>query len=155
MAAYNVRSEKSLVELYSTLQTATNLEGYYRAEISGPKFLIPIKHMILSLLGLPGWKGKHFYGDYALNVLERKGKVTKGLRMSIKTLPHRLDSKPGLVTVYEDDASFIWRRCTDEFRVIDEHTLLGMTFFDLPFFRGKPSMFLLHKCPDEEGINER
>mgnify|MGYP000732650040 FL=1 len=62
------------------------------------------------------------------------------------------DGKNGLVAKYEKDAPFIWRRCTDEFRILDNKTILGMSRFDLLGMRGKPVMFLLHRAPNHKGV---
>jgi len=152
MTSYNVKSEKSLIQLFMTLEPVKELEGVYTAEIPGPRFLVPIKKLFLGISGLPGWVGKQFFGDYALNMLTKKGELYAGPKMLIKKLLHQIDSKEGLVATYDSDAPFIWQHCTDEFRHIDDNTILGMSHFDLPGFRGKPTMFLLHKTPYKEGL---
>jgi len=152
MTSYDVKSEKSLIQLFMTLEPVKELDGVYTAEIPGSRFLVPIKKMILGIFGLPGWIGKQFFDDYALNMLTKKGELCAGPKMLIRTLPHKLDSKEGLVATYDSDAPIVWQHCTDEFRRIDDNTVLGMSHFDLPGFRGKPSMFLLHKTPHKEGL---
>jgi len=152
MTHYNIRSEKSLLKLYPSLQPATELLGVYEPELPGPKILRPFKKLFLNLSGLPGWGGKHFMGDYALNMIKKNGCVVKGPKMIISTRAHKMDSRQGLVATYTDDAPFIWRHCTDEFRVINDNLLLGMSYFDLPGFRGMPVMFLLRRAPDNSGV---
>ncbi|GLQ32685.1 hypothetical protein GCM10007876_31640 [Litoribrevibacter albus] len=152
MPHYNVRSERSLINIFPRLEPVTELNGVYLAELPGPKILTPFKRLFLSVSGLPGWKGKQFFGDYALNILSKKGQIYKGPEMRIQTQPHKLDGKQGAIATYDSTAPHIWQHCTDEFRQIDQDTVLGMSHFDLPAFRGRPVMFLLHRLPDVQGL---
>ncbi len=152
MTSFNPRSEKSLVELYPQLEPATELTGVYIAEIPGAKFLEPVKKFFLRLAGLPGWQGKHFFDGYALNILTKRGEIYEGPKMIIQSRPHKIDDKAGLVATYDASAPYIWRHCIDEFRQVDQDTLLGMSHFDLPGLRGKPHMFILHRRPEHKGL---
>lgn len=153
MTHYNIRSEKELFELFSRLTPAQELQGVYQPEFPGAKFMRPVKLWGLGLLGLPGWQGKQFFGDNAVNIITCNGHAAAGMTMKISIRPHKLDGELGLVATYPEDAPLIWRHCTDEFRVLDECTLLGMTHFDLPMIRHKPMMFVLHHAKDHAGVS--
>ncbi len=149
---YDIRSEKALFELFFLLPPVEKLDGVYRPEFPGPKWTYPIKQWGLGLLGLPGWQGKQFYGAEAVNLITRHGCLTAGMKMRIQTQPHKLDGKSGLVATYFSDAPLIWRCCTDEFRLLDKNTLVGMTHFDLPIVRRKPMMFVLRRDDIHPGV---
>jgi len=151
MPIYNAKSERSLIELFPTLEPVTELNGVYVPELSGPNILKPVKKAFLNLTGLPGWGGKQFYKGHALNLIKLKKNVVHGPKMILSIEASTTDGKNGLVAKYEKDAPFIWRRCTDEFRILDNKTILGMSRFDLLGMRGKPVMFLLHQAPHNKG----
>ncbi len=152
MTHYNIRSERSLLELFPTLKPAAELKGVYTPELPGPEILKPFKRLFLYLSGLPGWGGKQFFNDYALNLIQKNKETTQGPKMILSSRPSKADGKKGLVATYDKNAPFIWQRCTDEFRIIDSNTILGMSHFDLPGFRQKPIMFLLHRAPGHKGV---
>jgi hypothetical protein len=145
-------SEQTLLKLYPSLNPVTELKGVYEAVLTGPRFLIPLKRLFLRLSGLPGWAGKHFKGDYALNMLAKGGQVKPGPKMLLANRPHKMDSKVGMVATYDERAPWLWRRCTDEFRVLDDDSVLGISYFDLPGFRNKPILFLLRFAPHNDGV---
>lgn len=142
---FNPRSEKSLIKLFPTLEPVISLEGVYRSELPGPKFMVPFKNIFLTLSGLPNWGGKHFFGDYALNIIKKNGKATDGPKMNLQVGKQQDDGKVGLIANYDENSPYIWRHCTDEFRRVNETTILGVSHFDLPGLRGKPVMFILHQ----------
>lgn len=153
MPTYNIQSTQSLVRLFSTLPPVTSLRGVYQPELPGLRFLVPFKWLFLRLTGLPGWKGKQFMGDYALNLITRSNTVVSGPRMNLSIRPSRVDRKAGLVATYNRDAPFMWRHCTDEFRQLDDNTILGMSHFDVIGMRSMKVMFLLHHAPGHPGLS--
>lgn len=145
MTRYNPRSERSLLRLYPTLQPVESLDGEYVAELTGPAVFRPLQKLFLRLSGLPGWSGKVFTSAQAVNIIKRQGQPARGLKMHLAQEPQLMDSRQGMVARYSEEAPLIWRKCRDEFRQIDADTVLGASYFDLPFLRRRPIMFLLHK----------
>ena len=150
MPSYNAKSESSLIELFPTLEPVNELMGIYVSELSGPNILKPVKKLFLKLTGLPGWGGKQFYKGYAFNLIQQKKKTVHGPKMTLSIEATATDGQTGLVAIYEKSAPYIWQHCTDEFRKLNDKTILGMSRFDLLGLRGKPVMFLLHQAPINE-----
>jgi len=152
MQDYNIKSEQSLVALFPTLEPAIELTGVYEPELPGPSILKPFKWLFLSLSGLPGWGGKQFFKGFALNLITRQGKTVRGPRMELSIQASKADGKNGLVATYDKNASFIWQRCTDEFRMLNDDTIIGMSHFNLPGVRGMQVMFVLHRNAAHKGV---
>ncbi len=146
-----LRSDKALFELFFLLTPASSLAGAYRPGFPGPKWRRPIKQWGLSLLGLPGWQGKQFFQDEAVNIITVDKRAVAGTKMNIRTRPHRLDGQAGLVATYPEGSHFLWRHCTDEFRMLNDDTVIGMAHFDFPLIRHKPMMFVLYRDIRHQG----
>lgn len=142
---YNPRSEKALIGMQSALEPVQKLKGVYRSELPGPKLLHPIKRLFLSLSGLPNWDGKDFKENTAINLVSRYGIEFDGPKMNLIHGIHRCDGKEGLIATYTSKAPYLWRKCTDEFRWLDETTVLGISYFDIPLLRNKAVPFILHQ----------
>lgn len=148
--SYNPRSIQALVKLFPHLEPVQQLSGVYLAELAGPAILRPFQQLFLKLTGLPNWRGKHFVTTHhAVNLITHHGKETDGPNMLLSILPSHLDKKEGLVASYDENAPALWRRYTDEFRWVNENTILGMSKFNIPGFRNFPVMFILHKEKNE------
>jgi hypothetical protein len=152
MPGYNLRSTQSLIDLFNKLTPVESLSGIYQPELPGHRFLVPFKWLFLRVTGLPGWKGKQFMGTHALNLITRSNRVVSGPRMDLSIRPSRIDGKQGLAATYGPEAPFMWRHCTDEFRWLDDQTILGMSHFDVIGMRSIKTMFILHHAPDHPGI---
>ncbi|NIB38558.1 hypothetical protein HBA55_03120 [Pseudomaricurvus alkylphenolicus] len=152
MSNYPVNNDKQLYQLYATLPPATELDGVYEAELTGPNILKPFKRWFLRLTGLPGWRGKHFFGDYALNMIDKGRGIVSGPKMLIASDTQRIDAQEGLVATYAANAPWMWRRCRDEFRQLGDRSVLGVSYFDIPGFRNTPIMFLLHRSEGHPGV---
>lgn len=152
MVSGKTYSEKALKQMYSSLQPVESLQGVYKADIPGPRILLPFKYLFLRLSGLPGWFGKDFKGEFALNMLQQKNRLVRGPKMLLAQKPHKTDQRTGLVATYHHDAPWLWRRCTDEFRHLSEDTILGVSYFNVPGFRNRPILFMLHKQEGHKGV---
>ncbi len=127
------------------------LVGTHEAAFVGPAALRRVAAPGLGLVGLPRWFGKRFWvgGEGALegvNLLRRAGAgFDEVLPMTARCEPSWLDGFTTVAVGYAPTERLPWRRVRDELRVLDEHTLLGMTFVDLPGVRTQATPFVLHR----------
>jgi cholesterol oxidase len=123
------------------------LLGTRRAVFVGPRALRAVAPRGLGLLGLPRWFGKRFEataaGVHGVNLLHDDGGLRAHLEMRADIEASRLDGAPALVVTYEQDAPLPWRHIRDEFRALEDGTLLGMTVLDVPGVRKAGTPFLL------------
>jgi cholesterol oxidase len=123
------------------------LLGTRRAVFVGPRAQRAVAPRGLGLLGLPRWFGKRFEataaGVHGVNLLHDDGGLRAHLEMRADIEASRLDGAPALVVTYEQDAPLPWRHIRDEFRTLEDGTLLGMTVLDVPGARKAGTPFLL------------
>ncbi|SDW25924.1 hypothetical protein [Marinobacter mobilis] len=146
---YRVASVRALKDLYSSLHVpgAEMRHGFFRASFIGPFWMRISGRPTLDLTGLPGWQGKRFLtSDTATNVLLRKGEHIDALNMTVANVTSYVDGSPGVALRYGAEAPIPWRWVRDELRAIDDNTLLGITFVDLPVLRHFPMPFLLERA---------
>ncbi len=122
------------------------LNGEYRSRVPGPFWYRWSFAPSLAFTALRGWVGKAFFDNgRAINLVRRKGKITRVLPMTVREQNSELDGNPVQVVIYPDDAPFPWNRVTDELRRVNETTIVGMTIFHLPVIRHIPFPFILRK----------
>lgn len=147
MHNYNMSLSK-LEALYKSLPVPEEdmRYGFFRAKFIGPFWLRLSARPTLELTGLPGWQGKRFLTrDTATNVLLRKGQRTDALSMKVEEITSFVDGSSGIALRYGAEAPRPWRWVRDELRAINEDTILGITFVDLPLLRHFPMPFLLER----------
>ncbi len=135
-----------LQRLFSTLQPPPDdmRKGRYRGAFIGPWWVRSTAPSFVAMTGLPGWQGKKFLNpDLAVNVISKGGVVTEGPKMRWIRCVSQLDGKPGVALRYEADAPLPWRWITDELRLVDARTILGMSVADVPGLRAIGFPFLL------------
>lgn len=145
---YQTESIKNLNRLYCELPLLQKsmCEGFYRASFIGPLWLRLLGKPSLDISGLPNWQGKKFLSDNtATNVLIKKGQNVDALEMSLKHVTSYVDGSDAQAFCYEAKAPMPWRWVRDELRAIDENTILGVTFIDLPLLRNLGLPFLLER----------
>lgn len=146
---YRTASVGALKKLYSSLPVpdAKIRHGFFRASFIGPFWMRLSGKPTLELTGLPGWQGKRFITDgTATNVLLRKGERVDALNMTVQDVTSYVDGSAGVALRYGADAPAPWRWVRDELRAIDDNTLLGITFVDVPVLRHFPMPFLLERA---------
>lgn len=134
--------------LYSSLEVPdpVSVNGPYRAEFIGPRFLVHAVPKFLPLGGLPGWYGKVFKQDnQAINLLRKRNDIVEAVPMVREVRASGFDDKPALVLTYDKRAPLMLRLLVDEFRSLDADTLLGLTIVDLPLMRKLVLPFLLRR----------
>lgn len=118
--------------------------GSFRAELTGPAWVRLLAPAALSLLGFHGWAGKRIEADgNGVNLARRGGRVVPFAPMRIRLETSRLDQRPAWVLRYPANARFPQPHMADEFRQLDQRTLLGLSFTDLPGLCGMALPFLL------------
>ncbi|WP_040798163.1 hypothetical protein [Nocardia higoensis] len=142
------RSLSELRALFAGLPVgAAPVTGTYRAEFVGPGPLRVAAPRAIALGGMRRWHGKRFAGDgTAVNVLRAPGDgagLVEHLPMTVATESSWLDGQPAIVVSYGGSGPIPWRWVRDEFRVLDENTLLGLTFVGGPWSRVAAAPFLL------------
>jgi hypothetical protein len=122
------------------------LEGRYKATFIGPAFLRYIAPKLLPLGGLKGWYGKAFSQETrAINLLDQKGRLIERVPMERAITQSKFDLRNALVLTYGPEAPLPLRALRDEFRWLDQKTLLGITIVDLPILRRITLPFLLRR----------
>ncbi|WP_241385844.1 hypothetical protein [Rhodococcus sp. CH91] len=141
------RSTRGLRNRFRTAHAdALPAAGTYRAVFVGPALLRVAAPRAIALGGMPRWYGKRFAGDgTAVNLLADTGGalLQEKLPMRVAIAPSWLDGHPAIVVSYGADAPVPWRWVRDEFRTLDERTLLGLTFAATPASRVLASPFTL------------
>lgn len=100
----------------------------------------------LNLTGLPNWQGKRFLTPHtATNVLLSKQGKVDALNMTLTAVTSYVDGKSGLALTYGSDAPAPWRWVRDELRMVDNNTILAITYVDLPILRLFPFPFVLQR----------
>ncbi|WP_346765111.1 hypothetical protein [Rhodococcus sp. BL-253-APC-6A1W] len=126
-----------------------DVQGTYRAVFVGPALLRAVAPRAIALGGMRGWHGKRFDGaGGAVNVLrDGDGTLRDSLPATISTDASWLDGSEALVVSYgtgpQGSAPVPWRWVRDEFRALDDGTLLGLTFVAGPWSRLAASPFAL------------
>lgn len=124
------------------------LAGTHRAVFVGPAVLRAAAPASIALGGMPGWYGKRLTpaGDGTLegcNIVRRAGTLRPSLPLRAAREASWLDGRPSLVVAYGAHARPPWRWVRDEFRVLDDGVLLGLTFVATPRLRGLAMPFAL------------
>ncbi|MFZ2174330.1 MAG: hypothetical protein WAW17_09885 [Rhodococcus sp. (in: high G+C Gram-positive bacteria)] len=119
--------------------------GMHEAVFVGPRFLRLVAPRAIALGGMPGWYGKRFdAAGEGVNLLrESDGSLRETLPMRVRLDASWLDGRPALVVSYGSGAPVPWRWVRDEFRVLDDRTLLALTFAISPRSRVLASPFTL------------
>lgn len=127
------------------------IEGTHEAVFVGPAVLRAAAPRAIALGGMPRWYGKRFAGSddpdvlVGVNLLRAPGGgFDEKLTMRAAVAPSWLDGRPALVVSYVD-APPPWRWVRDEFRSLDETTLLGLTFVASPRLRALAQPFTLER----------
>ncbi|MFD6674779.1 hypothetical protein ACFWDA_10455 [Rhodococcus zopfii] len=139
-------SIRGLRDRFRSLPSATTMApGTYRAVFVGPALLRFAAPRAIALGGMPRWYGKRVAGDgTAANLLGADdGTLREHLPIAVATGPSWLDGRPAVVVSYGADGPIPWRWVRDEFRALDERTLLGLTFAGGPWSRVAASPFVL------------
>lgn len=105
--------------------------GNFRAEWVGPKWFQTGASFSLNFMSFRYWWGKSFDGsEMAYNLFLPPKETEFQLRhpMHLSIAPSRLDGNPSLVLKYTKNAPFPWPYFVDEFRVLNETDLLGMSY---------------------------
>lgn len=119
--------------------------GTYRVNFVGPAVIRALAPRAIALGGMPRWHGKRFAADgTAVNVLDQDGGALREvLPMRVATESSWLDGRPAIVVSYGADGPVPWRWVRDEFRLLDDRTLLGLTFVASPASRIAAAPFVL------------
>lgn len=140
---------------FRSLSLPTSAAGDWRAEFAGPQWLRLLAPLGLNLSVLRGWYGKSFDDDgNAINLVQRNGQLRRVLPMQTSIRPSRVDGGLVLATHYGEDAPLLLLRVSDEFRSLDQNTLLGMMTIDLPAVRSLSLPFLLHRIKPRSAAAE-
>lgn len=135
-----------LKRLFSSLPSPPDemRKGSYRGTFIGPWWMRIQAPAFTALTGLPGWQGKKFVNpDLAVNVLLKGKALREGPQMRWVRCTSQLDGKASVALRYDADGPVPWRWVTDELRLVDATTILGMSVFDLPGLRSIGLPFLL------------
>ena len=139
-------SIRGLRERFRSLRSdVTMAPGTYRAVFVGPALLRFAAPRAIALGGMPRWYGKRVAADgTAANLLVTDdGTLREDLPIRVATEPSWLDGRPAVVVSYGSDGPIPWRWVRDEFRALDERTMLGLTFAVAPWSRVAASPFVL------------
>ncbi len=104
--------------------------GDYLITFVGPAPLKAVAPRAIALGGMRGWRGKRFAtGGDAVNLVDdADGSLRELMPMQVTIEPSWLDGRPVIVCSYGQDGPMPWRWVRDEFRALDDHRLLGLTF---------------------------
>lgn len=126
---------------------AAAMRGTFDGEFVGPR---PVRAAFtggLALFGMRGWHGKRFdTPDRGANRLAHG----TGFPMHAHVEASYADGRDAIVAVYGDRERIPFRWLRDEFRELDEDTLLGLSFVDAPGLRRIGTPFLLHRVPQSD-----
>jgi hypothetical protein len=149
IADLNQRGLFTFKRLYADLTPLGRIAvtGTWRATFTGPAWLRAIAPRGLHLLRFGGWWGKEIHADgTAINLFFRDGHRTSAYPMAVSETRSLLDNKPCLATSYSANAPIPWRFVVDEFRALDENTLLGLTILGKPSTINPPLPFILQRA---------
>ena len=118
------------------------MAGTFDGELVGPGPVPLLLSAGLALCGMPGWHGKRF--DTPSRGVNRLAPGT-GFPMHAVIRDSYADGRPAIVATYGDRERPPFRWLRDEFRPLDERTLLGLSFVDAPGLRRAGVPFLLHR----------
>lgn len=120
--------------------------GDYRAEMTGPGWLRISSRPALACIGFKRWYGKRIAQDgQAINLKDNAGQLTECLPMMLQIEPSRIDGRRCWVLRYPASTHFPVRHMVDELRPLNENTMLGMSYTELPGLRRLGLPFLLHR----------
>ena len=118
------------------------MAGTFDGEFVGP---LPLRKAFsggLALFGMRGWRGKRFdTPEQGINRLA----TGLGFPMYARVEPSYADGRAAIVATYGDTERPPFRWIRDEFRELDDDTLLGLSFVDAPGLRRIGTPFLLHR----------
>ena len=139
------KSLKQICEMYRELPDFDGIDcaGAYEAEILGPQWLKTIAAMSLPFSGLPGWCGKRIHVSGAINRCNINGQIEERVSMLKSAQSSWIDGRPCMVLSYDNKAPLLLRPMRDEFRRVNETTLLGLSIYNLPLLKRVPLPFLL------------
>lgn len=100
--------------------------GRHQALFIGPRLLQEAAPRGIALGGMRDWQGKRFDGAGGAVNLLGDGSETNPIRVTVE--PSWYDGEPAIVCSYGRSARLPWRFVRDEFRPVDSHTLLGLSF---------------------------
>jgi hypothetical protein len=122
------------------------LVGRFDGLLVGPRAFQRFFLAALTVGGLAGWRGKEFAADgQGANLCERHGALRRVAPMYVKgQVASVTDGKPTLALGYRGTTPL--RLITDELRLVDEHTALGLTYVDVPLLPRVPLPFVLRKA---------
>ncbi|TGM46607.1 hypothetical protein EHQ92_01400 [Leptospira biflexa] len=116
--------------------------GQFQIQWLGPKWFQWLAKTGLQFLHFRNWWGKSFHGQSeAINLFQKPGEshLEKKFKMLVSMETSPIDGKTSLFLRYTKDAPFPWPYFVDEFRVLKDGELLGMSYprflpsFALPF----------------------
>lgn len=120
------------------------MTGTYNGYPAGPWWFRLGSGPTLGLSGFGGWLGKAFLGQGKATNLFRSGTQTvQKFPMTITVRPSQLDGQPTFVLLYPKQARVPWCWVTDELRMLEDGTVLGLTFVDAPLLRHMVFPFVL------------
>lgn len=146
----------TLVKAFKALNKPASLEpsftGRLRCQYIG---LAPMRlpaPMAMSLAGFGDWRGKVFVPSKTdpavldgMNMFGEGAAQTLRYPMTARIGPSSIDGQPALIVTYPKETRHPWCRATDELRMVESDTLLGITFFDYPLVKHLPVPFLLRR----------
>ncbi len=141
-------SLKKVSRLFSQLPAVEGSmpTGDYRAEMTGPLWLRKSSGALLSGIGFSNWYGKRIFdNEQAINLRDGGAQLLEFLPMMLTTEVSRLDNKAAWLLRYPQSTHFPVRHMADELRPLNSHTLLGISYTELPGLKKLGLPFLLHK----------
>jgi hypothetical protein len=119
------------------------MQGLFEGEFVGPRAVRAAFGNGLALFGMRGWHGKRF--DSPTQGINRLKDGT-GFPMYAEIAPSYADGRKAIVATYGDAERPPFRWIRDEFRELDDDTLLGLSFVDAPGLRRLGTPFLLRRA---------
>jgi hypothetical protein len=119
------------------------MQGLFDGEFVGPRPLRAAFANGLALFGMRGWHGKRF--DTPANGINRLRHGT-GFPMYARIDASYADGRKAIVATYGDKERPPFRWVRDEFRELDDDTLLGLSFVDAPGLKRLGTPFLLRRA---------
>ncbi|EOQ90136.1 hypothetical protein LEP1GSC202_0638 [Leptospira yanagawae serovar Saopaulo str. Sao Paulo = ATCC 700523] len=135
--------KKRFLELHVPKEEPT---GDYQISWIGPKWFQWSAKTGLQFLHFRHWWGKSFQGKMeAINLFQNPKDLSfsQKYKMQISFEISCLDGKPSLFLRYTKEAPFPWPYFVDEFRVLNDKELLGLSYPKFAPFLGLP--FLIRK----------
>lgn len=135
--------------------TALPAAGDYLVDFIGPAPLKVVAPRAIALGGMPGWRGKRFAANgTAVNLVDddnddnddEAGAHREILPMRVTLENSWLDGRPAIVCSYGTDGPVPWRWVRDEFRMLDDRRLLGLTFAGGPWSKAAAAPLLLTRA---------